>query len=128
MSLKAKLEAVIYAAEEPVTLAQLAVLFAADALEWKAEQKPRLPPILQGRRKPPHPNRSWMNNSPTQARMRKPLPLTPPPKLSRIRTVQRTPKRIGRLLRQPAQTSPRQQKLNSKPAARPACATARFAL
>ncbi len=39
MSLKAKLEAVIYAAEEPVTLAQLAVLFAADALELKAEQE-----------------------------------------------------------------------------------------
>jgi segregation and condensation protein B len=39
MSLKAKLEAVIYAAEEPVTLAQLAVLFAADAFEWKAEQE-----------------------------------------------------------------------------------------
>ena len=38
MSLKAKLEAVIYAAEEPVTLAQLSVLFAADALEWKAAQ------------------------------------------------------------------------------------------
>jgi segregation and condensation protein B len=38
MSLKAKLEAVIYAAEEPVTLAQLATLFTADALEWKAEQ------------------------------------------------------------------------------------------
>jgi segregation and condensation protein B len=37
MSLKAKLEAVIYAAEEPVTLAQLSALFAADALEWKAE-------------------------------------------------------------------------------------------
>jgi|HubBroStandDraft_5_1064220.scaffolds.fasta_scaffold00589_8 segregation and condensation protein B len=36
MSLKAKLEAVIYAAEEPVTLAQLSALFAADALEWKA--------------------------------------------------------------------------------------------
>jgi segregation and condensation protein B len=36
MSLKAKLEAVIYAAEEPVTLAQLAALFAADALEWEA--------------------------------------------------------------------------------------------
>jgi segregation and condensation protein B len=36
MSLKAKLEAVIYAAEEPVTLAQLAALFTADALEWKA--------------------------------------------------------------------------------------------
>ena len=38
MSLKAKLEAVIYAAEEPVTLAQLAGLFADDALELKAEQ------------------------------------------------------------------------------------------
>jgi segregation and condensation protein B len=38
MSLNAKLEAVIYAAEEPVTLAQLAALFAADALEWKAAQ------------------------------------------------------------------------------------------
>ncbi len=38
MSLKAKLEAVIYAAEEPVTLSQLSALFAADALEWKAEQ------------------------------------------------------------------------------------------
>jgi segregation and condensation protein B len=38
MSLKAKLEAVIYAAEEPVTLAQLTALFAADAIEWKAEQ------------------------------------------------------------------------------------------
>jgi len=38
MSLKAKLEAVIYAAEEPVTLAQLAALFASDALEWKAQE------------------------------------------------------------------------------------------
>src|SRR5580692_9247860 len=38
MSLKAKLEAVIYAAEEPVTLAQLAGLFTDEALEWKAEQ------------------------------------------------------------------------------------------
>lgn len=38
MSLKAKLEAVIYAAEEPVMPAQLAVLFADEALEWKAEQ------------------------------------------------------------------------------------------
>jgi segregation and condensation protein B len=38
MSLKAKLEAVIYAAEEPVTLAQLAALFAEEAFEWKAEQ------------------------------------------------------------------------------------------
>jgi segregation and condensation protein B len=40
MSLKAKLEAVIYAAEEPITLAQLAGLFADDALEWKAAQDP----------------------------------------------------------------------------------------
>jgi segregation and condensation protein B len=39
MSLKAKLEAVIYAAEEPVTLAQLGTLFADEALEWKAEQE-----------------------------------------------------------------------------------------
>src|SRR5579871_415093 len=39
MSLKAKLEAVIYAAEEPVTLNQLAALFAADALEWKAARE-----------------------------------------------------------------------------------------
>ncbi len=39
MSLKAKLEAVIYAAEEPVTLSQLAILFAGEALEWKAEQE-----------------------------------------------------------------------------------------
>ncbi len=39
MSLKAKLEAVIYAAEEPVTLAQLAILFTSDALEYKAEQE-----------------------------------------------------------------------------------------
>jgi len=39
MSLKAKLEAVIYAAEEPVTLAQLTALFAGEALEWMKEQK-----------------------------------------------------------------------------------------
>jgi segregation and condensation protein B len=38
MSLKAKLEAVIYAAEEPVSLAQLAIIFAGEAFEWKAEQ------------------------------------------------------------------------------------------
>jgi segregation and condensation protein B len=42
MSLKAKLEAVIYAAEEPVTLAQLAMLFAEDALAWKAERDAEL--------------------------------------------------------------------------------------
>jgi segregation and condensation protein B len=39
MSLKSKLEAVIYASEEPVTLAQLATLFGAEALEWKAAQE-----------------------------------------------------------------------------------------
>jgi segregation and condensation protein B len=39
MSLKSKLEAVIYAAEEPVTLGQLATLFGAEALEWKAEEE-----------------------------------------------------------------------------------------
>ena len=39
MSLKAKLEAVIYAAEEPITLGQLAALFADEALEWKASQE-----------------------------------------------------------------------------------------
>lgn len=39
MSFKTKLEAVIYAAEEPVTLTQLAALFGAEALEWKAEQE-----------------------------------------------------------------------------------------
>ena len=42
MSLKAKLEAVIYAAEEPVTLTQLAALFAAEALEFKAAQETAL--------------------------------------------------------------------------------------
>jgi segregation and condensation protein B len=39
MSLKAKLEAVIYAAEEPVTLAQLSALFADEAFEWKAREE-----------------------------------------------------------------------------------------
>lgn len=39
MSLKSKLEAVIYAAEEPVTLAQLAIIFADEALAWKTEQE-----------------------------------------------------------------------------------------
>ena len=41
MSLKAKLEAVIYAAEEPVTLAQFAMLFAHEAFAWKAEREER---------------------------------------------------------------------------------------
>lgn len=39
MSLKAKLEAVIYAAEEPVTLAQLTEIFSFEALAWKAERE-----------------------------------------------------------------------------------------
>ena len=39
MSLKSKLEAVIYAAEEPVTLGQLATLFGTEALEWKAARE-----------------------------------------------------------------------------------------
>ena len=47
MSLKAKLEAVIYAAEEPVTLAQLASLFAADAFAWKAERDAASSPSLE---------------------------------------------------------------------------------
>jgi segregation and condensation protein B len=47
MSLKAKLEAVIYAAEEPVTLAQLASLFAAEALEHKAALAANEEPIAE---------------------------------------------------------------------------------
>jgi segregation and condensation protein B len=47
MSLKAKLEAVIYAAEEPVTLAQLASLFAGEALAWKAERNAAAAPTLE---------------------------------------------------------------------------------
>jgi len=39
MSLKSKLEAVIYASEEPVTLPQLATLFGAEALEWENTRK-----------------------------------------------------------------------------------------
>jgi segregation and condensation protein B len=39
MSLRAKIEAVVYAAEEPVTLAQLAAIFAAEVREiWQTEQ------------------------------------------------------------------------------------------
>ena len=40
MSLRAKIEAVVYAAEEPVTLAQLAALFGAEALEERAQGRP----------------------------------------------------------------------------------------
>uniref|UniRef100_A0A7V4XS38 SMC-Scp complex subunit ScpB n=1 Tax=Acidobacterium capsulatum TaxID=33075 RepID=A0A7V4XS38_9BACT len=39
MSLKARIEAVIYAAEEPVTLAQLAALFGEDALDQKQQRE-----------------------------------------------------------------------------------------
>ena len=50
MSLKAKLEAVIYAAVEPVTLAQLAFLFAEDAFAWKAELNAQLEAQLEAQR------------------------------------------------------------------------------
>jgi segregation and condensation protein B len=43
MSLKAKIEAVVYAAEEPVTLAQLAGLFAEEALEEKRMREAAAP-------------------------------------------------------------------------------------
>ena len=43
MSLKAKLEAVIYAAEEPVTLAQLAAIFAEEVLQGLGEDGPAEP-------------------------------------------------------------------------------------
>ncbi len=46
MSLKAKLEAVIYAAEEPVTLAQLAAIFAEEVLLGLSETAPQEPPRL----------------------------------------------------------------------------------
>jgi segregation and condensation protein B len=54
MSLKAKLEAVVYAAEEPVALAQFAALFAAEALEWKAEREaaPGPQPAATGNEEP----------------------------------------------------------------------------
>jgi segregation and condensation protein B len=40
MSLKAKLEAVVYAAEEPVTLAQLVAIFSEEVLQGLAEEAP----------------------------------------------------------------------------------------
>ncbi len=40
MSLKAKLEAVVYAAEEPVTLAQLAAIFSEEVLQGLGEEAP----------------------------------------------------------------------------------------
>ena len=53
MSLKAKLEAVIYAAEEPVTLAQLAAIFAEEVLQGMGEPEP-VPEqmVLSGTRPP----------------------------------------------------------------------------
>jgi segregation and condensation protein B len=47
MSLKAKIEAVIYAAEEPVTLAQLAGLFGEEALEEKRARAAADAPVLE---------------------------------------------------------------------------------
>jgi segregation and condensation protein B len=55
MSLKAKLEAVIYAAEEPVTLAQLAALFASEALGWKSEQGAETEESAEGQASEPLP-------------------------------------------------------------------------
>ncbi len=46
MTLKAKVEAVVYAAEEPVTLAQLAGIFADEVLEELAAENPE--PLSQG--------------------------------------------------------------------------------
>ena len=43
MSLKAKLEAVVYAAEEPVTLAQLAAIFAEEVLQELGEPASQVP-------------------------------------------------------------------------------------
>jgi segregation and condensation protein B len=48
MSLKAKLEAVVYATEEPVTLAQLAAIFAEEVLPGLGEAAPQEPPRLAG--------------------------------------------------------------------------------
>jgi segregation and condensation protein B len=48
MSLKAKLEAVIYAAEEPVALAQLAAIFAEEVLLGLSEAAPQELPRLAG--------------------------------------------------------------------------------
>ena len=71
MSLKAKLEAVIYAAEEPVTLAQLAALFATDALEWKAEQESAsADAAYRDAAKPLKSNRPWLKSSSTRKRAR----------------------------------------------------------
>ena len=100
MSLKAKLEAVIYAAEEPVTLAQLALLFTEEALEWKAEQEAASSP---GRRRlgsptenpslPPTPNSiSSSPNSLPRLRLRR---NRPSPSARRLKTQlprERTPK------------------------------------
>jgi segregation and condensation protein B len=47
MSLKAKLEAVVYAAEEPVTLAQFAAIFAEEVLQGLDEQVPQEPAAEQ---------------------------------------------------------------------------------
>src|SRR5579871_418652 len=48
MSLKAKLESVIYAAEEPVTLAHLALMFTTEALEYKVELEAAASAVANG--------------------------------------------------------------------------------
>ena len=47
MGVRGKIEAVIYAAEEPVTLAQLAALFGEEALAERATGVPQEPPVEQ---------------------------------------------------------------------------------
>ena len=47
MSLKARIEAVIYAAEEPVTLAQLASLFREEALALRVSRIAPIPDALE---------------------------------------------------------------------------------
>ncbi len=118
MSLKAKLEAVIYAAEEPVTLAQLAVLFADDAFEWKAQQQAAsAEQAAEGRYGPAQ---------------RTPLPAAQEVFASRNRSrnFRIQPDTAERKLPE-AQPEPslrgQPPRPNSKPAAWPACATARSA-
>jgi len=49
MSLRAKIEAVVYAAEEPVTLAQLAAIFAPEVKEiWQADEREAAAPAAEG--------------------------------------------------------------------------------
>ncbi len=63
MSLKAKLEAVIYAVDEPVMPAQLAALFADEALEWKAEQDAAAAEVREAAPETPQNSASQLNDA-----------------------------------------------------------------